>query len=282
MTTVTTPLPAALRPLGALFAGADAGIHSLPADVGDLRRALLHLADTPTPEVPDERALHASLVAAAVAAAHRGDDPPDVTPLIDSGRARALADARRRVLDEATSAVAGELRDTIVDGAEAILGDHLRPAFDELVAELKAACAAFTPFGASASELLRAPDKARKAFAGLGDLSARWAALRNSRAALANAGYTARADEFGLFALVRNADAFADMTRARPMSKIADGLPWRGLAGTDWQLWFGTNPAAELWLPTPDEQDAAFNAVFGARIAAATRSQSLAAMAHAM
>jgi len=280
--TITTALPAALRPLGALFSNTDAGIHSLPADVVELRRALAHLIDTPTPEVVDERALHASLVAAAVAAAHAGDNPPDVTPLIDAGRARALADARRRVLDEATSAVAGELRDTIVDGAEAILGDHLRPAFDELVAELKAAHATFLPYGDAAPALLRAPDKARKAFAGLGELSARWAALRNSRAALAFAGYTAQADEFGLFALVRNAERFCDMTRPRPMSKIADGLPWRGLAGTDFQLWVGTNPAAELWLPTPDEQDAAFTALFGARIAAATRSQQLAAMAHAM
>ncbi len=280
--TATTPLPAALRPLGALFTGCDAGIHPLPADVVDLRRALAHLADTPTPEVVDERALHASLVAAAVAAAHCGDGPPDVTPLVNAGSARALADARRRVLDEATSAVAGELRDAIVDGAEAILGDYLRPAFNELVAELKAACAAFTPYGDAAPALLRAPDKARKAFAGLGDLSARWSALRKSRAALANAGYTAQADEFGLFALVRNADSFTDMTRARPMSKIADGLPWRELAGTDYHLWFGTHPEAELWLPTAAEQDAAWSAVFGARIAAQNLSQQRAAMAHAM
>ncbi len=280
--TITTPLPAALRPLGALFSGTDAGIHTLPADVVDLRRALLHLTDTPTPEVPDERALHANLVVGAVAAAHRGDDPPDVTPLVDAGRGLALADARRRVLDEATAVVAGELRDAIIDGAEPILVLHLRPAFDKLIAELKATCAAFLPYGDAAPALLCAPDKARKAFAGLGDLSARWSALRKSRAALASAGYTAQADEFGLFALVRNADSFTDMTQPRPMSKIADGLPWRGLAGTDWQLWIGTNPAAELWLPTPDEQDAAFNALFGARTAAQTRSQQRAGMAHAM
>lgn len=280
--TATTPLPAALRPLGALFASCDADAHTLPPDVVDLRRALSHLTDTPTPEVPDERALHASLVAATVAAAHCGDEPPDVAPLLDAGRVRALADAHRRVLDEATADVAGELRDAIVDGAEAILVDHLRPVHEELIAELRAACDAFSPYGDAAPALLRAPDKARKAFAGLGDLSVRWAALRNSRAALANAGYTARADEFGLFALVRNADAFADMTRARPMSKIADGLPWRGLAGTEWLLWIGTHPEAELWLPTPDEQDAAWSAVFGARIAAQTLSQQRAAMAHAM
>lgn len=275
-------IPAAVRPLGPLFTGADSGIHTLPADVLDLRRALTHLLDTPPLDVPDEGDLTRNLVADTVAAAHRGDDPPDVSALVDAGRVRAVADARRRVLDEAAAHLAGDLRDSVIDGAETIIIDHLRPAFTDLVAGLRSLVATFSPYGTSPGALLRAPDKARRAFLSLSDLSGRWSALSASRSVLASAGYAATADEASLFGLVRNADAFTDMTRSRPVSKIADGLPWRALSGDVWFLWFGTHPDADLWLPTPAEQDARYLDLFGARIAEHTRHQQRAALAHAM
>lgn len=280
--TTTAPVPAPLRPLGPLFAGRDAGRWTLPDDVLTLRAGLDRLLSTPEPEVVDEGSLHARLVSDTAAAAVRGEDVPDVAPLVDAARSREALTVHRRVIGGAIETLAGELHAQVADDPDAILVGHLRPAFDHLVGELRTAVATFTKYGATAGELLKAPDKARAAYLAVGDLSARWAALSAARSALASVGCVATADEASLFGLVRNAHAFTDMTRSRPVSKIADGLPWRSLSGSEWLLWFGTHHDADVWLPTPGEQDERYLEVFGDRIRSYQNSLTRGAMAHAM
>ncbi len=102
-----------------------------------------------------------------------------------------------------------------------------------------------------------APAKKRRAFAILPALVGEYGAIAAARRVLADCGARPARDLDGEFAAVKNIDQLWPREVRQYTSK-----PWgTGADGTTWLLRNG----AELWLPTPAEQDARYDEVYGER-----------------
>lgn len=248
-------VPPHLRPeltrLGALWAGHDAGCYQLPAALLDTRAALDRLLAAPDPATEDTGA-QARLIAATVAAARDGADWPSVDVLLDAELDQQRAALRRRVLVEAVEMVASSLLVDTQRSGSALITEYLRPALDTLLDKLRPHANIVVNLDAEGA--LRAGGQASKAWLTFDRGAEQYRALRAARLSLALVGVAAGEDTPGLFAEVRNLpEVWPDH---RPVYGRMPPPPWpedprRRLA---WLLAHD----AQLWMPTPIEQDAVY------------------------
>lgn len=246
-----------LRPL---LDGAASGIYTLPAEVLELRAGIDALAAQPAPTLTED-AVRDQLTAATVAAARRGEPLPDLTPLLDARRADELERARQGIVVDAEDRARAQLGTAVAELADTIITEHLRPVVEDVIAKARRQVDAFGTHGASPGELFSAPPKVRQAYTDFTAGVHRYEVVRAGRSVLARVGSQPVRDDRGWFGEVRNADVlWPDMAaglktdRARP--------PWFGLPTEQRLLWF-VEHRADVWLPTPAEQDARWREVLG-------------------
>jgi len=250
----------AMSPYGALLTGHDAGHFDLPADVMRARRAETTIAARLA-------AVRTELAAANldIATATAGEKIAD---LVTAGRKMAdhpgsdilAADDRRRqlIFDEAAVSeaqrVASErFRLVLRDAAERIVTDALRPAFDEVIARVRELAPTLAGLDLdSAEDMTKATDEAREARTVLQGQVPRWTAILGAHGRLL--GFDR---ESAAYTPLRSVDTLYPR-RTVIMGKVAPP-PWPSdpMARL---LWYVITPGVELWLPTLDEEQAAYEA----------------------
>ncbi len=142
----------------------------------------------------------------------------------------------------------------ITDSAGAtIIASHLRPALDELKAQLQKLGPKLAGYDVTAPEtFLRAPEATRKAYNDLQDAVARYRAMRNARRAASALDGGPTGDRADWFSELRAPDAVGVELGGRPDRP----QPYPSDAG-GYLLWLATVAAAEWWMPLPQQQDAA-------------------------
>ena len=179
MTSTTIPHQARnLRRAGALIEGADAHLYTLPADILTARDGIVRLAaelDQPAPL--DATAVENRYVTALVDAALAATDLPDASGVLDADRELAAYGRRAALLQRAIEQADAAFDSLIAGLSDTVIHDHLGPAVAEVMLGIVAAAQAL-PEDISAETILRASDKARKAWLSLDDLAARYDAIR--------------------------------------------------------------------------------------------------------
>ncbi|GAA1969331.1 hypothetical protein GCM10009817_06600 [Terrabacter lapilli] len=255
----------------ALFAAVENGHYTLPARLTKMRTGLQALWQHQLDPSPDESDTHARLVLEMADAAEAGRPLPDVTTLEATRAAqRAHADAVSVTL-AAADALLNRLNAATADAAEEIITEHLRPRFDAALAALTDACAITGKYADDPAAALSAPAKDRAAFVAVTEHIGVLDVLYGARRVLTDLGARPALDTEGEFASIRNMDELWPRATRQYASR-----PWgQGADGTKWLIRNG----GHLWLPTPDEQDARFEQVYGeAQRAAAARHQIASAM----
>jgi hypothetical protein len=163
--------------------------------------------------------------------------------------------AHLAVLRAAREAARARFVRSVAGRPEEIL-DHLRRALDDTVEKARKVAPALAAYGATPDLklLLNAPADQRKAYGALERLADRYAAIRRGRDRLDRMGYTPQRDASGHFG------EFKNVVELRPPGP-------RGLPPEPWPtdnrvhklLWI-LQYDAQPWLPTPEEQDAAWEA----------------------
>ncbi len=240
-----------------LFAAAEAGHFTLPAHLTKMRAGLTALHETVEPALRTEADEHADLVAATTAAAVAGQPLPDVAAIETARLEERLAADRFDVRIKAAQGLTWQLTNAVLEAADDIIVEHLRPVFDRVVADLRTAVAVTAKYADDPVRALNAPVKERKAFADVPVLVGEYGAIAAARRVLADCGARPARDLDGEFGAVKNIDELWPRERRQYTPK-----PWgTGVEGTTWLLRNG----AQLWLPTPAEQDARYDEVYGAR-----------------
>lgn len=254
-------LPATLRAdmarLAPLWDGHAAACYSLPDVVLDQRQALDRLLGA-TVDQSDAVGVQAKLIADTESAAHSGAAWPSVDVLLDAELDRQRATLQHRVLEAATEQVGTQLLSIIRRDAELIIADHLRPALNDLLSGLKPHAAAVV--GVDAESALRAGTKATKAWLSFDAGADTYRALRAGRDALALIGVAPSEDLANMFGEVRNFDAVWPDHRGGPGRKPVPPWPSDPRGRLAWFLCHD----ADVWLPTPAEQDERFTDWFDA------------------
>lgn len=248
-----------------MFVGFDAGHYTLPEEVLDRRRRLdAYTAVTDWPVDPWPAA-HAALVDQVRGVAD-GGPPPDVTA---AAAAKAASDmvggtigmARRQVADE----LALDVEQAVTDHAAAILGDHLRPALEEVVAVVAAAArtAPLEVLGTNDSMLLSAKDAVRKAALAVDGAALRYQAIRTAHSCVRRAGDGgAQHDQAGWFGELKHMEIVWPTYNVRQPPQRP---PWETMTPRA-RLLFVVSGGGEPWLPTAAEQDERFLEVHGGAI----------------
>ena len=159
---------------------------------------------------------------------------------------------------KAAQALTWQITNAVLEAADEIITAHLRPVFDRIVADLRAAVAVTGRFADDPVRALNAPAKERKSFADVPVLVGEYSTIAAARRVLADCGSRAARDVDGEFSAVKNLDQLWPREQRQYTPR-----PWTsGAEGTVWLLRNG----AELWLPTPAEQDARYDEIYGARV----------------
>lgn len=251
------PERAAVR-YAALFDPADNNEWTLPDAVTTARtvHARLMTAINSYPAAPPDP--RPALVTAALGA----DDPGslDVSPLLDHQRITAERDRRLQVLREALNHAADDLVNSVRDGADTIITDHLAPAGTELWTAITNAVHALDDLDPSNTvALLNAPDRVRLAYLALDDLTAKYNRLSEAwgRLPVEAVQHDDRADhaEFaaGLCTVWPDSKRMVTAPAATPPWPTGDG----GKGRLVWLVRAGAVP----WWPTPQQRDEAWMTV---------------------
>lgn len=99
------------------------------------------------------------VVVALIDAAATGGDFPDGRAIVDAELAERAAAGVAELADEAIRHHRSVAVTLVLDRAESIVTDHLRPRFEAVLAEAKKTAAAIAGHGMSAEELLHAPKR---------------------------------------------------------------------------------------------------------------------------
>jgi len=243
-----------------LFAAADAKIIELPAEVSRARHAYDRLAAVRVTDDVSHYTILDRLVAETAEAAHNDTPLPDCAAVEDARRAEAVAADTGEVLRAATETLASRVRGSI-DPAEIM--NELQKRHGVVVSEL--ATAVTLTAGRSASALLLADPKIRKAAASIDGLVEEYGAIRGARGDLAVlCQYEAHEDVDGEFAELENADELRPMPRHQNFG--IGSPPWPTTSVRARLEWMITHNGA-LWMPTPNAQDARWRHVHAADIA---------------
>ncbi len=214
----------------------------------------------------------------ATVAAAAADRPfPTADAVLAERAAVEEADARHLVRVAALERAEGLAADLITDLAETIIVDHLRPALAALVDQVRRHAAALPPTPTDAA-VLRADEKARKAWLAMDEVATRHGTIRGARGVLSRFGYTPQADTRGQWAEVRNWLELWGSEIGDPANYGKTGMAHLPGQPTDGDprarlVWL-VRAGAELWLPTVAEQDAKHEETYGDRLAAMRRGAS--------
>jgi hypothetical protein len=182
----------------------------------------------------------------------KGDALPDAGPLVEAEADQRAWELRRQMLDDLLEQTETHLVSVTLGGADRIIVDHLRPALEQVVDQARAATAACPADNAQA--LLLAGEMARKAWVELETLTARYGAIRTARDALVRVAGPPQKDFNGQFAEMRN---LADLV---PAGRLRPGMPMPWPDDSRGRFVWLLRNGAELHMPTPAEQDAAWEA----------------------
>lgn len=242
-----------------LIDSANAGHYTLPEQVTRHITALDRLNAATLPPMGAEGPAHHQLVDNMVAAALAGKPLPDATGVLDARRADERAAAMVQAHTQAVDRTAQGIGATITDMAEQILVDHLRPALAETVDAGRALVAALGGAQLDPVELLRADAKARNAYFAVDDQVVRYDAIRTAQDVLRPLAGPPQVDTDLMFTELKN------YTEVFPLHAQRHRTPERPWPTERKQrfMWL-VDPAhgAELWMPTPAEQDARHRAEF--------------------
>lgn len=262
-------LNAQIRALSSLVQTATVGGYTLPADVTDSYAVWqkLQQVEIPAPrQFEPQDAAHRILEAATA-----GELFDPIALCRDSLNAR----DERRVHDEATTALgiainqaAGTAVTRAADATDRIISEHLRPAFEEVIAKAREVATVLQPHTDTVFQLnlqgivAATSTKVRAAYLELPALVERYQLIRQARdRASAVGGRVLQRDQAGLFASFSNPLAFHPTWRhPAPIPQMpAPKDPTQRL------LWLVSDQAADAkpWLPTVEEQDEAWWAQFG-------------------
>lgn len=235
-----------------LFNDADDGLFTLPVEITTMRTVVLALdaeRDRVADDRPDPVKARADLTCAYLAAAAGQQDWPDASAVLEVERAAQAHTVRSTTLDAARVTAAGDLMGAVDDLAEQLITEHLRPAFAAALTDLRAASEVL-PEDPSGDVLLRAPDKVRKAWLNLDDVTSRLLRARRHAERLGRLR-PVRQDEAGEFAAMRN------LRQVWPLYQPGRVPPWPSESPRAALLWQVRN-GCDLWLPTSAERDAAW------------------------
>lgn len=250
--------------LTAVIDGAKVGGYTLPTELTDAWRTRQRLRTT-TIELPP--GADVETVAARVVAAAAGGADVDVLEqarALDEGlAARQHADRAQGILSRAIEQADDAATDLASNLTETIITKHLAPAMAELLEEARKVAADLAGQPLSAHELLKAPTKVRNAYLRLPEMVERHRALLDARRRTNVVGHRqARHDVRDLFATFENPMAF--FPRWKPPAQIPR-LPFPEEPQMS-LLWLASDSAAQAagpWLPTIEQQDAAWWGRFG-------------------
>jgi hypothetical protein len=266
-----------------LFDGQPVGGYTLPSDVIDAytTHARVKALTVNEPEAYDVEDAAGRIVWHI----EKGETPDvlsfgrDVRKVIDD---RLAYDQALRVYQLAIEQSAEAMTNTIADRADSIVTDHLRPAFNQLLADARQAAADLNGyFLDDVAALITAPAKVRNAYAKLPALVTRWQVIEEARAKVNFIGNrTVERDVDNLFGLFQNPLAFLhgydpNGVARPPALPIPEDITAR-------LLWLASDAAqaATPWFPTTTEQDAAWWNVYGAKVTAmSTNAHNMRAMA---
>lgn len=263
-----------------LFAGHDAGIYTLPDELLAARDVATRLDKLAPRDATDPEHVIDDLVAATLAAAATDAGLPDCSGIAEARQQRQITEDAGQVWRYASEQAAQRVTSTVHSGAARIMVEHLQPAYAAVTEGLAAAFAASRQYG-SPSELLLAPPKVRQAAASIDALCEKYEAIRGGRGDLIwSVNYRATDDEDGEFAEVANANELWVRPRNRNLGN-ASSPPWptsSTRAKLEWLLSHG----AELWLPSPIEQDTKWREVYAEELAAAENQRQMGAAVNMM
>jgi len=239
----------ALRRLAHVFAGAEAGVYTLPERISDARAALDRLDAeqerlTKVPAVAHDAALVDEITEAAKA----GKKFPNPDQLAQAEQNRRARDTYNAALNQARELLEDNLENAVVGSAELLITESLRPVLGEVMAEATDLAAALAGHGTDHRALLGAPEPVRQARLRFDHVATRYLALRNAQTALS--GFSPPADEGGRFAELRNFDTLTAGYRPGV-------LPWPTDNTVAKLVWFAQHDA-DVWMPTVTERQARF------------------------
>jgi len=205
----------------------------------------------------------------------------DLAVLVELARAEDDVDAlaseiddattRRRITDTASTVraaaveLAGDLATSLAaDAADRIITDHLRPAFDDVLEQARAAAAKLGSHGLNPRALLSAPKAARDSFHDLERLADRHRAIQTARIKANSIGLRQpEHDVEYIFSTFRRPMEFAPGWVANTARLPRPPYPDDPTESIYWLVTDEQAIAAGPWLPTTAEHDSVWWSVFG-------------------
>ncbi len=178
-----------------------------------------------------------------------------MVPLIGARQRVALDTERQRLGGQAHEIASRSVTSAVTSNASDLVVTVLRPALDELLKEARPAAVACQGFS-DAEAVLRGPDKAQKGYLALGSVATRYAGLRSAQRLLSALAGGPQKDTAELFSEIKN------MPTVWPDYRSRKNAPWPA-DGVGRLRWLATSNEAEIWMPSVEEQDEAWDAVFG-------------------
>ncbi len=233
---------------------ADGDVIRLPEEIVAAAEALTSLQGwrdqlQAPPETADLTREHAE--ALLQAATDKKKKPATEDAILQHHQARTVYETQVAALDEALDSGARALMATVQQRLQAILTDYLRPVLVSTVAAVQKAAAELEGFEPDPLLLLSAPDNQRKAYGKLQTLASTYARVHEARRVVGNLGLQPEFDSAAHFSEFKNG---RDIWPSRGMG-TESRPPWPLDDPVGRLLWIARSEA-EVWLPTPQEQDA--------------------------
>lgn len=243
-----------------LFAGADAGVYALPAELLAARDAIDNIeAMRRAVVLPDVETAGRRHRAEVIAAARDGQTvAPSIDELLELERQVPGVYRLQGLLTEAREQASRELIELLHDSAEDVLVESLRPVFEMAVEDLRKHGPRCRDVSGE-SELAQASKAVRDSWLAVQAAVGRVRAVRAAASELRRLyGLAPQHDTGDVFASMRNKDKIWPGHAASFSTP-----PWPVDVDARTLLLAQLDLGAELWLPTPAEQDARFLEVYG-------------------
>ncbi len=252
-----------INTLTSLVESAEAVGYTLPSELLDAHRTYVRVKAV---EIPQPKTLEADTAAARIVSAVAAGETPDPSALAHEVNRAALAgrdyDQAKIVMGLAVEQAGNAATNLASDLTEQIIVKHLRPALEQVHREAREVAGALKGYGLDPHTLITAPAKARNAYGSLPTLVARRKGIYRARRWANTIGNREpQHDVMGMFVEFERPLAF------HPHWKLPAQIP--GVPApedeTERLIWVVSEAAAigQPWLPTVEEQDAAWWAQFG-------------------
>lgn len=242
---------------------AEAGRYTLPAE---LTNAIATYDRARSVTAPEQVTFNVDQVAGSIVATLAAGDTLDVAQLVTNAatvqRDTEAVGQIRVAISTAIELAASSATLLADDLTEKVITDHLAPAYQQLLEEVREVAASLDGYGLDAHALLTAPTKIRNAYLKLPELAVRNKTLREARRLVNTIGHRKpKHDAQDLFSL------FSQPMALRPDWKAPARVPHIDMPTDpiEFLVWLVSDKAApgKPWLPTVAEQDAAWWKQFG-------------------